>query len=485
MLKKISLIFMIIGLVATSYAFTSAEEYQQVNLLIDGKSISTDQPAVIYNSRTVVPLRVIAEAFDCDVDWISDTKTIVISQSGASLNLTVGSNIMTAAMDGEQASVEMDTAPIIINNRTMVPVSFISDFFDYDTDWDAVTKTVNINTASENISGGNNGGSADLIQNYIELLDTYTAYDNAIVEKFDNMTVEQLEEYTAIVDRFNAHLNTINSVDYTEKNVQDINSLVNDIKAFSAKIGVETKDKSSTDSPSVEKTTVETPTANETQSAAVYYVNVKPYSNDGGFTCFMDKSYNGYSDEIEGMDDSTAEYMINTFNSFSEKLQENKDKMTDRTLEVFQEQCDMADEMLDGYKESPNDYLYPIAVNGINAELGALAEGINVDIGEDLKDYDFAIDNSVYSSQDIVEVRTAHNDALKKKNEYTLLIKDHYKDFTSQQLDEYTRISSADMYYDFNQEDKESIDYYRGKLILLERINKRLEIFADKYGIDL
>ena len=474
MLRKISLIFMIIGLVATSYAFTSADEYQKVNLLIDRESVSTDQPAVIYNSRTVVPLRVIAEAFDCDVDWISDTKTIVISQSGASLYLTVGSNIMTAAMDGEQASVEMDTAPIIINNRTMVPVSFISDFFDYDTDWDAATKTVNINTGSKNASSGDNDSSADLIQNYIKLLDTYTSYDNAIVEKIDNMTVEQLEEYTSIVDKFNAHLNTINSVDYTEKNVQDINLLVNEIKAFSAKIGVETKDKSSVDSLSVEKTPVEIPTANETQPAAVYYVNVKPYSTDGGFTCFMDKSYNGYSDEIVGMDDSIAEYMINTFNSFSEKLQSNKDKMTDRTLEVFQKQCDMADEMLDGYKESPNDYLYPIAINGINAELGALAEGINVDIGEDLKDYDVAIDNSVYSSQDIVEVRTAHNDALKKKNEYT-----------SQQLDEYTRISSADMYYDFNQEDKESIDYYRGKLILLDRINKRLEIFADKYGIDL
>lgn len=109
MLKKIVLfIAVVLSIISMNCFSLFADEYTAVNLLINGQSISTDQPAVIYNNRTVVPIRVIAEAFECDVDWINDTKTVVISQDGANIYLTVGSNIMTAEMEGQSASMEID-----------------------------------------------------------------------------------------------------------------------------------------------------------------------------------------------------------------------------------------------------------------------------------------------------------------------------------------------------------------------------------------
>ena len=36
-------------------------------------------PAKITNDRTLVPLRAISEAFECEVNWYEDTKTIRIN----------------------------------------------------------------------------------------------------------------------------------------------------------------------------------------------------------------------------------------------------------------------------------------------------------------------------------------------------------------------------------------------------------------------
>jgi len=50
-----------------------------VNATINGEVVVLDQPAVIVESRTLAPLRFVAEAFGGDVDWDSATKTASIT----------------------------------------------------------------------------------------------------------------------------------------------------------------------------------------------------------------------------------------------------------------------------------------------------------------------------------------------------------------------------------------------------------------------
>lgn len=47
--------------------------------LFDGEEIMLDMPAMIKNNRTMVPLRFVMEAFDVDVDWDGDTRTVIIN----------------------------------------------------------------------------------------------------------------------------------------------------------------------------------------------------------------------------------------------------------------------------------------------------------------------------------------------------------------------------------------------------------------------
>nr|QGT51085.1 hypothetical protein Firmicute1046_1610 [uncultured Firmicutes bacterium] len=47
----------------------------------NGKDIEIEVPAQTVNDRTVVPVRAVAEAFGCNVDWDNGTQTVVISET--------------------------------------------------------------------------------------------------------------------------------------------------------------------------------------------------------------------------------------------------------------------------------------------------------------------------------------------------------------------------------------------------------------------
>ena len=47
----------------------------------NGTSVALDVPGQIVNSRTLVPVRAISEAYECDVQWDDATKTVLITSS--------------------------------------------------------------------------------------------------------------------------------------------------------------------------------------------------------------------------------------------------------------------------------------------------------------------------------------------------------------------------------------------------------------------
>jgi len=46
---------------------------------VNGEVVTLDVPAMLYNARTMVPLRFIAESTGADVDWCDETRTVTIS----------------------------------------------------------------------------------------------------------------------------------------------------------------------------------------------------------------------------------------------------------------------------------------------------------------------------------------------------------------------------------------------------------------------
>ena len=46
----------------------------------EGEFTALDAPVMIYNDYTLVPVRAVSEAFDANVSWDGDTKTVNISE---------------------------------------------------------------------------------------------------------------------------------------------------------------------------------------------------------------------------------------------------------------------------------------------------------------------------------------------------------------------------------------------------------------------
>ncbi len=118
-----------------------------VTVIVSGAAVESDQPAVIVNDRTMVPFRVIAEALGCDVDWKADTKTVVMEKDGLTASMTIGEPKLVYNDGDTEYTVDIDTPATIINSRTMVPVRFLSEYFGFEVEWDAATRTVTVNAA--------------------------------------------------------------------------------------------------------------------------------------------------------------------------------------------------------------------------------------------------------------------------------------------------------------------------------------------------
>lgn len=110
----------------------------EVSVLLNGKEISFDQPPIIVEERTLVPVRAIFEALGAAVDWVQETQTAVAYKDGKTVEIQIGNNIMK--VDNEE--IALDVPAQIVNERTLVPVRAISEAFDCHVDWDGDTSTV-------------------------------------------------------------------------------------------------------------------------------------------------------------------------------------------------------------------------------------------------------------------------------------------------------------------------------------------------------
>ena len=95
-------------------------------LLINGKEVTVETPYIAGEGTTLVPLRVITEAFGAEVLWEGETKTITLNYPDVTIILQIDNKIATVNDHTEELSV----APTLsASGVTMVPLRFISETF--------------------------------------------------------------------------------------------------------------------------------------------------------------------------------------------------------------------------------------------------------------------------------------------------------------------------------------------------------------------
>ncbi len=157
-MKKLLIVFALITsilLASFSMAFQieyngKTEEYtgSTITLVLNGNTFTPSEgqmPPIIIESRTLVPVREVFEALGGQVGWEDATKKVTITFGAKTIELVINST--TAVIDGE--SKELDVPAMIINNKTMVPVRFISENGGLKVDWDDATKTVSVSDPNQ------------------------------------------------------------------------------------------------------------------------------------------------------------------------------------------------------------------------------------------------------------------------------------------------------------------------------------------------
>ena len=116
----------------------------EVTVTVDGQEVKfKDQDPVIIEGRTLVPVRGVFEALGAEVEWIGETRQVLVKSPDTEVQLTLDSN--QYFVNGEEKYLDVPAS--LINDRTMVPVRAISESLGCSVEWDGNTNTVIINTA--------------------------------------------------------------------------------------------------------------------------------------------------------------------------------------------------------------------------------------------------------------------------------------------------------------------------------------------------
>ncbi|MDR1065852.1 MAG: N-acetylmuramoyl-L-alanine amidase family protein [Clostridiales bacterium] len=112
-----------------------------MRLIVNGEEITDPTaPPVIYDDYALVPARGVFEKLNAIVSWRADDRSVDISYGA--VNITLRIDDYEALVDGKPERI--DVAPKIINDKTMIPLRFISESLGFEVGWDPDARTASV-----------------------------------------------------------------------------------------------------------------------------------------------------------------------------------------------------------------------------------------------------------------------------------------------------------------------------------------------------
>ena len=116
------------------------------SISLDGAPLDSDLPPFLYQSRTMAPVRLLAEYFHASVEWVEASRQVHIQTDSQNIVLTIGSP--TALVNGQSVLLPDGVSAVMASYqgvyRTMVPLRFVSEYLGAEVGWDSETYTATI-----------------------------------------------------------------------------------------------------------------------------------------------------------------------------------------------------------------------------------------------------------------------------------------------------------------------------------------------------
>ena len=180
-------------------------------MTVDGTEAEVDPgrgtTPIIRNDRTILPVRAVVEALGGEVEWEDNTQTATLTYADNKIELVIDSK--TALLNGEKH--ELDVTPIIINDRTYLPIRFIAEGFGWKVDWNEQSRQVTITKQAEDIYIGTNEFDLEkatvLLNNGIEMPIFGIGTFALSTEQAENSVYWALSNGYTLIDTANAYNN--------------------------------------------------------------------------------------------------------------------------------------------------------------------------------------------------------------------------------------------------------------------------------------
>ncbi|MBS7297981.1 MAG: copper amine oxidase N-terminal domain-containing protein [Eubacteriales bacterium] len=130
------LLIFIMALIAALQITAYAES--DISVSVNGITLSPEQPPVVINNRTLVPVRAVCEALGLNVEWNQKYQEVTIK--GGDTFVKLGIDYHTLNVNNFLSYI--DASPKIVNGVTCVPIRYVVEPFGAMVDWDSETKTV-------------------------------------------------------------------------------------------------------------------------------------------------------------------------------------------------------------------------------------------------------------------------------------------------------------------------------------------------------
>ncbi|HHU33112.1 MAG TPA: copper amine oxidase N-terminal domain-containing protein, partial [Clostridia bacterium] len=107
------------------YAYQAGNETEKgIKVYYNGEKINfSGTKPVIKNGYTLVPVRGVFEKMGAEVKWDNKSQTVTITEGDNTIKLTLNSK--KASVNG--STVNLDVPVQSINNRTLIPLRFITE----------------------------------------------------------------------------------------------------------------------------------------------------------------------------------------------------------------------------------------------------------------------------------------------------------------------------------------------------------------------
>ena len=131
--------------VTATFLVTFSAFAADISVKVDGRTVTfrEDPKPVILNDRTYVPVRRVLERMGADVEWNGEKRTVTVTSYNniKEVILTIDSPEIivytyTSVLHADKETVICDVNPIILNDRTMLPIRVIAEALGADVEYD-------------------------------------------------------------------------------------------------------------------------------------------------------------------------------------------------------------------------------------------------------------------------------------------------------------------------------------------------------------